>query len=196
MSPDAVIANDAPVVPINHGVVTVKKTTTIPLNTEEKTTILLNVESTIKEIVNKIAKREDIEGFSINAEDFPEVPNSLTGVMVHYLVEGLKRDFSVEFDHAPKSLRIRGGGDKYDKKIAGKKRLLTREEKNTLLAKTAFSYYEEKLSNGEITMDGALASIKDAVERKQNFEEMGYVLPPQKTAYPHWKDEDLSEGDN
>ena len=117
MSPDAVIANDAPVALLDHGVVTVKKTTTIPLNTDEKTTILLNVESTIKEIVNKIAKREDIEGFSINAEDYPEVPNSLTGVMVHYLVEGLKRDFSVEFDIAPKSLRIRGGGDKYDKKI-------------------------------------------------------------------------------
>ena len=43
-------------------------------------------------------------------------------------------------------------------------------------------------------MDGALASIKDAVERKQNFEEMGYVLlPSQKTAYPHWKGEEVTE---
>ena len=43
-------------------------------------------------------------------------------------LERLKRDFSVEFDNAPKSLRIRGGGDKYDKKVSGKKRLLTRKE--------------------------------------------------------------------
>ena len=77
-----------------------------------------------------------------------------------------------------------------------RKRNNQREEKNTLLAKTAFSCYEEKISNGEIAMDGAFASIKDAVERKQNVEAMGYVLPPQKTAYPHWKDEDVSEENN
>jgi hypothetical protein len=28
----------------------------------------------------------------------------------------------------------------------------------------------------------------DAYERKANFEEMGYLLPPKKTEYPYWVD--------
>lgn len=189
MSPDSLISNDVPVSPFHHGEVKVQKTTTISLNTEEKTTILLNVESTIKEIVNGIAKREDIDGFPVAPEQYPEIPNSITGVIVHYLVEGLKRDFSVEFDNPPKSLKIRGTGNKLDQKVAGKKRLLTRDQKNELIAKTEMKYYKEKIASGDITVEGAMYAIKDAYERIQNFEEMGYMLPPKKVDYPYWVDE-------
>ena len=195
MSPDALISNAAPVSPVHHGEITVQKTTTIPLNTEEKTTILLNIESTIKEIVNGIAKREDIDGFPVSPEQYPEVPNSITGVIVHYLVEGLKRDFAVEFDNPPKSLKIRGIGTNFDKKVAGKKRLLTRDQKNELIAKTSMTYYEEKIVSGEMTIDNVMHAIKDAFERKRNFEEMGYMLPPEKTKYPYWLGEEINDDD-
>jgi hypothetical protein len=44
-----------------------------------------------------------------------------------------------------------------------------------------------------MTMEQAMFAIKDAYERKQNFEEMGYMLPEKKTAYPYWQ-EDGEEG--
>ena len=51
------------------------------------------------------------------------------------------------------------------------------------------SFYEEKIGKGEMTLDQAMFAIKDAYERKQNFEEMGYILPTKKTEYPYWAEE-------
>jgi len=42
---------------------------------------------------------------------------------------------------------------------------------------------------GKMTIDQAMFALKDAYERKANFEEMGYILPPKKTEYPFWVDE-------
>jgi hypothetical protein len=76
-----------------------------------------------------------------------------------------------------------------DKKVAGKKRLLTRDQKNELLAKTQMAFYEDKIGKGEMTIEQAMYAVKDAYERKQNFEEMGYILPIKKTEYPYWADD-------
>ena len=76
------------------------------------------------------------------------------------------------------------------KKVAGKKRLLTREQKNELLERTQMSFYDKKISSGEMTIDSAMSAIKDAYEKKQNFEEMGYILPAKKSEYPFWVGED------
>ena len=38
-------------------------------------------------------------------------------------------------------------------------------------------------------MEQAIFAIKDAYERKQNFEGMGYMLPGKKTDYPFWAEE-------
>ena len=51
------------------------------------------------------------------------------------------------------------------------------------------SYYETAIASKEMTMEQAMFAIKDAYERKQNFEEMGYMLPEKKTAYPFWAEE-------
>jgi hypothetical protein len=40
-----------------------------------------------------------------------------------------------------------------------------------------------------MTIDDAMKGIKIAYEQKQNFEEMGYILPLKKTDYPYWMDE-------
>ena len=51
------------------------------------------------------------------------------------------------------------------------------------------SFYDKKISSGEMTIDSAMYAVKDAYERKQNYEEMGYILPPKKSEYPYWVDE-------
>jgi hypothetical protein len=108
---------------------------------------------------------------------------------MHYVIEGLRRDFNITFEEQPVSLKQRGGNSKYDKKVAGKKRLLTREQKNELLAKTQMGFYEEQIARGDMSVENAIFAIRDAYERKQNFEEMGYMLPAKKTEYPYWADE-------
>jgi hypothetical protein len=161
----------------------------LPINTEEKTTILLNIEGAVKDIINNLAKKQEIKGANIDIERLNHLPNSITGVVIHYVVEGLKNDFGIGFTEQPVCLKQRGSNNNYDKKVAGKKRLLTREQKNELIGKTQMSYYEEHIARGEMSVENAMYAIRDAYERKQNFEEMGYILPPKKTEYPYWVDE-------
>jgi hypothetical protein len=160
----------------------------LPISSEEKTTILLNVEGAVKDLAAALAKKREIKGVDIDPTEFAHLPHSLTGVMVHYFCKGLKDDFDITFAEPPVSLKQRGGSA-VDKKIAGKKRLLTREQKNELVAKTQMSFYEKDIAAGTMTVEQAMFALKDAYERKAKFEEMGYLLPPKKTEYPYWIDE-------
>lgn len=162
---------------------------TLPLDNEVKTTIILNVEENIKTLLKKLSNKEEI-GWGIDAdpEKFKHLPNSITGCVIYYVIKGIREEFGFEFEVEPKSLK-RKGNSLVDKKIAGKKRLLTRDQKNELLEKTQMSFYDKKISSGEMTIDDAMKGIKIAYEQKQNFEEMGYILPLKKTDYPYWMDE-------
>ena len=164
----------------------------LPINTDTDS-ILLNVEKEVKTLLKSLARKEDVDGADIKIEAYSHLPNSITGVVMHYVVKGLKDEFDIGFKEQPKSLKIRGNSA-MDKKVAGKKRLLTREQKNELLSKTQMSYYETKVSSKEITIMDAMNSIKEAYEKKMEFEAMGYMLPEKKTAYPFWVDEAGEEG--
>jgi hypothetical protein len=160
----------------------------LPIDNEVKTTILISVEDNIKKLLSKLASKEEIGwGIDVNPEEFQHLPNSITGVIIYYIVKGIKDDFGFEFEKQPKCLTY--NLSKFDKKVAGKKRLLTREQKNELLAKTQMSYYDDKISSGEMTIESAMYAIKDAYERVQAFKEIGYILPPEKTKYPYFADE-------
>ena len=161
---------------------------TLPISNEDKTTILLNVEGAIKDLAAALAKKNEIKGADIDPSAYEHLPNSLTGVMVHYFVKGLKEELDIAFEEAPTALKMRSSNP-MDKKVAGKKRLLTRDQKNELLAKTQMAFYEDKIGKGEMTIEQAMYAVKDAYERKQNFEEMGYILPIKKTEYPYWADD-------
>ena len=150
--------------------------------------ILLNVESGVKTIIAAIAKNEKIEGIDIDPTEFAKLPNSQTGVAMHFIVKGLKEEFGIGFDSAPTSLKIKGMGSKFEKKVEGKKRLLTREQKNEILARMNMSFYMDDVAKGKLTMEDAMEGIKEAFNTKTEFEEMGYMLPEKKTAYPFWKD--------
>ena len=161
----------------------------LPIDNEVKTTILLNVEENIKTLLKKLSDKEEIGwGIDTDPEEFSHLPNSITGVIIHYVIKGIKEDFGYEFENQPKSLKMRGIS-KDAKKIAGKKRLLTREQKNELLERTQMSFYDKNISSGVMTINDAMYQIKDAYEKKQSFEEMGYMLPSKKTDYPYWVDE-------
>lgn len=160
----------------------------LPISNDDKTTILLNVEEAIKDLVKALAQKQEIKGADIELTDYAHLPNSLTGVMVHFLVKGLKDELGIAFDEAPTSLKVRSSNP-LDKKVAGKKRLLTREQKNELISKTQMSFYDDKIAKGDMSIEQAMYAVKDAYERKQNFEEMGYMLPPKKTEYPYWADD-------
>jgi len=162
----------------------------LPISTDDKATILINVEGAVKDLVSALAKKAEIKGTKIDPTLFAGLPSSLTGVMVHYFVKGIKEDFDIEFAEKPVSLKPRSTNP-FDRKVAGRKRLLTREQKNELLAKTQMSFYEKDIAAGKMTIDQAMYALKDAYERKANFEEMGYCLPPLKTSYPYWIDEEV-----
>jgi len=51
------------------------------------------------------------------------------------------------------------------------------------------SYYEKDIAAGKMSVEQAMYALKDAYERKANFEEMGYMLPPKRVDYPYWIDE-------
>lgn len=166
---------------------------TLPIDTELKTTILLNVEENIKTLLKRLSNKEEIGwNIDIDPEEYSHLPNSITGVIVYYLVRGIKQDFQLEFEKEPKSLKQRGLS-KEGKKIAGKKRLLTKEQKNELLERTQMSFYEKGIASGDITIQDAMNSIKDAFEAKQRYEEMGYILPAQKSKPPFWLKESTED---
>ena len=154
----------------------------LPITSESKSSILLNVENAVKDVLTAMAKKQDIGG--LNASAYSHLPNSITGVAMYFVVEGLKKEFDLGFIEPPVSLKQRGGV--IDKKIAGKKRLLTREQKNHIIEKMRMSFYEADIASGKINLDEAMTSIKAAYEEKAEFEKMGYILPEAKTAYPHW----------
>lgn len=167
----------------------VEASTKFTISSDSKSTILLNIEDGVKTLLNAMAKKEEIDG--VSADKYAHLPNSITGVVMHFVVEGLKNEFDLGFSQPPVSLKQRGS--KLDKKVAGKKRLLTREQKNHIIEKMKMSFYELDLATGKISLDDAMTSIKAAFEEKQEFEKLGYMLPEAKTAYPHWMDE--SEGE-
>ena len=87
---------------------------------------------------------------------------------MHYFCKGLAEDFDITFTEPPVSLKQRGMGG-IDKKVAGKKRLLTREQKNELIAKTQMSFYEKDITTGKMTIEQAMFALKYPHRRTGNF---------------------------
>lgn len=169
--------------------VEVEPLSVIPLDSEVKGSIILSVEQNIKSVLEALAKKEEIGmGCSISTDEYEHLPNSITGCLIHYLVRGLKEDFNIEFDPKPVSTKQRGG-DITRRKAEGKKRLLTKLQKNELLDRTKMSFYENQIASGAITLDAAMEQIKAAFQEKQQFEGLGLVLPEKKTEAPYYESE-------
>ena len=104
---------------------------TLPISNEDKTTILLNVEGAIKDLAAALAKKNEIKGADIDPSAYEHLPNSLTGVIVHYFVKGLKDELDIAFEEAPTALKMRSSNP-MDKKVAGKKLDYTYKDSNRI----------------------------------------------------------------
>lgn len=129
---------------------------------------LIACEKGIKAEVAKLAKEPN------------HLPNSETGVWVHYLTQGLMRDFKRTWNKTPTCLLPKVKTDA-EKAYSRGKRVLSKKDKNELIAKLTYQFYEEAVNRGEITMDDAFASMKEAAERKKELENAGYFIPSKKT---------------
>jgi len=113
------------------------------------------------------------------AKDGNHLPNSEMGVWVYYLTEGIKKDFGKTWEATPYCLKPKE--TKTEKAAKDKKRLITKAEKNELLAKLDMNYYQKDISCGNLTLEQAFALIKEAYEKKAELEQLGYYLSPNKT---------------
>lgn len=157
----------------------------VPLK-EDKSSILLNVESGVKELIGSIAKKSKIEGCDIEESSYEHLPNSFTGVVMHLVVAGLKQELDISFDAEPKSLKRTGAGQT---KVGGRTKL-SRNKKNEILERMDMKFYLMELSAGTKTMNDITSAITEAYNEKTEWEEKGWVLTEGKTKYPEFKGEE------
>lgn len=145
----------------------------------------MSVETRIKELVSGLAKRNIKSLASIGKEieenEIKNLPTSITGIMVYYFIQGIARDYNIQFDRKPKSTKttIKGMSN-----IKTRKKFITKEQKNALLDKAKISYCDKQLTSGLITLPEVLEEIKKAYEEKKHYESIGLIMPENKTEYP------------
>lgn len=144
--------------------------TTMELGESGKGQLLVVCETGIANYVRELADDDD-----------NHLPSSKTGVVIHYVTEGIARDFGVTFDREPVSLGgNRGRGASKSGRDAGKI-VLSKADKNKLLDKLDMSNYQDDIANGTITIEDAMKSIQEALQQKMEYEALGYYLSPNKT---------------
>ena len=160
--------------------------------------IVLNVETGIK----KFAK--DIIAEKKATKEYQHLPYTITGLFVHYFVKGIEEDFNRTFTKTPLSIdRYRLGGSSssastYEVAKEKGKRVMSKKDKNELVAKCSYPYYEKDIINGVITEEEASKSMMDAGKKKRELEDAGFFISPNKTqgvALFDWKTEILNEWD-
>ena len=163
--------------------------TLIGLEEKTKDTILLNIENGIVELIRGLTGK-DTENhkhkdcFSklgledITDEEISHLPSSAVGIIIHYFVEGIKRDFNITFEEEPVSIKGRAGGAK---KVAEKSRIINKNQKQDIVDATTMEFYKGDIDKGIITLPEVLAKIQKAYELKSHLEECGLILSPKKT---------------
>jgi hypothetical protein len=132
---------------------------------------LIDCEKGIKAFVKDVLAKDDKN----------HLPNSETGIWVYYLTEGIARDFNRTWETTPVSLRDRSSRNKLAKDIQEGKRILSKKEKNQLLAETTWEYWSNDVSSGNITMEQAFANMKLAIDHAEELKEQGLYLSSNKT---------------
>jgi len=140
----------------------------IPLGLKDGGKTLITCEKGIKAFVkDELAKKKN------------HLPNSEVGVWIHYLTEGIKNDFGRSWEDMPRSIRPKP--TKTERAASSGKRIISKAAKNELLDKLDMKYYADDISAGIITLEQAFASITEALAKKNELENAGYYLSPNKT---------------
>lgn len=129
---------------------------------------LIHCEKGIKSfVVDKLAKVKN------------HLPNTETGVWIYYLTQGIERDFGRTWERTPVALRSRETAA--EKAYEKGKRIMSKKEKNELLDKMNFSYYQQDIMDKKITIEEAQAKMLEALNKKMELEAAGYFISPNKT---------------
>ena len=156
----------------------------LKLESDKKVQIILSAESSISKLIDNIANRgidyTDKKGNEVRFDEvyknYPEhLPRSKTGVIIYYVLKGIKEEMGIEFDAKPYALRERG--EKSSSNSTGER--FSKEKKNDILARCNASYYDS-----EMGLEIIFGKIKEALEEKKYWEDEGYVLIPEKTKPP------------
>ena len=157
---------------------TITFTRDIPLGLAGAGKTLITCEKGIKAFVKEIAKEKN------------HLPNSELGVWIYYLTRGILDDFSRTWEQTPYSLHEKKTSIEKSKEQG--KRVLSKKEKNELVAKIDLLYYEKDISSGKITFEEAQKLAKEAYDTKQELENAGYFISTKKTegvSLFDWKNE-------
>jgi hypothetical protein len=133
------------------------------------TTIMLACEAGIKTTAAALAKDRD-----------NGIPNSLTGIFIHYFCKGIKNDFNISFTDIPVSIKPKA--TKIQKSIAEGKRVLTKAKKNEIVAKCGWDYWSFQISTGSIDMEEAQRKMLESIKERTEYEEEGVYFDKNKTA--------------
>lgn len=157
--------------------------------------IVLNVETGIKKFAKNIITEKKATG------EYQHLPHTITGLFVHYFTKGIEEDFNRTFTKAPFSIdrgALRSSTSKYEVAKEKGKRVLSKKDKNELVAQCSYPYYEKDIINGVITEEEATKLMMVAGKKKRELEDAGFFISPNKTqgvALFDWKTEILNEWD-
>lgn len=148
----------------------------------KKESVIFTVEPAVKELIDNIVHRgesyvmkskngdREVE-FDQKYDNYPEVPKTIGGVVLHYVLKGIKEDMGIEFDEKPYALRERSGTT-----TRSSSRLLSVKAKNELLEKCSSLYWEDQDLDEEEVME----KVMDSMKKVKEWKEKGYYLPKEK----------------
>jgi len=140
----------------------------IPLGIDKGGKTLLDTEQAIKAFVkDELAGKQN------------HLPDTEVGIWVHYLTKGIERDFGRTWEKDPKSIAPKKS--KEEKKAESGGRLLTKKQKNMLVAKRRWDYWEKLIDEGKVTEEEAEEGMKGAIAEVKRLKEMGLYINTNKT---------------
>ena len=131
------------------GAITDVITADIPLGLKDGGKTLIACEQGIKSFV-----RDKLAGTKENPVD-NHLPNTEVGVWIHYLTEGIVRDFGRTWMDTPKALRTRNSNKDETRSVR-----ITKEKKNALIAQKDMGYWMPMISAGKMTMEEAVKEVE------------------------------------
>lgn len=163
----------------------------------------VDVEPVLKDITLKATGGKHLVACEHGITDFVKMlakdksnhlPNTIVGVWVHYLTEGIIRDFNRTWTETPYCLRDKKSP--IAKAYETGKRGPSKQKKNEIIAKQDMKYWRPFIEDGTITKEQAYQEIDAAYEDQKKWESEGYYFSPKKTegvSLFDWKTEVLNE---
>jgi len=154
-----------------------------------------------KKLVERVIKKNgeyswNLSDYNLTPEDVKHLPDSETGVWIHYLTEGIIRDFGKTWKITPVSLSQKQSSIVKAKEKG--KRVLSKKEKNELVARRSYEYWEQDILDGKVTEEEADMFMREARDKVRELQEAGFFVSTRKTegvALFDWRSEVINAWD-